>query len=1248
MRMFLLLVSLLASAAASESTPVEALADRIVTAVDRPLGLVHLPLGDPALALALAARSPLCVVHLQLADTLAVRQARERIDGSGLLNRRIFIDQGDAQRLLPAGRSCDLVALPQLPVSALTVALAQEVRRILHPWYGVVAIADGPGVGDWLQKVGGAISRRDGLLLATAPALAGADDWGQWWHGADNNCVSADTSFTLPGTMQWTAKPFFSPTRVELPIISAGRLFTLWNGSVMDASAGMPVFSEAPVGNGPVLMAQATGSGVRLWLRRLSAAAWMQVSRSIVIGDGDTVLVGDGHTLLELDAASGRTRRSLEIDTPEIKWMALQGGRLFILGGSLTVSQGNRSDKNLVPFRTSGLHLIALDRKTLAQIWRRDREPGDTAYDPRSPSIAGERLFICGAVNAVECISVSDGKTIWQVETDLGHAPRLKVVDYEWDETSRHPVSGYALGGVYVISGAEMKQAVVLAQDDGRRLWTTSTPGRSQYDPLAIWGLLWRDNQTVDPSSGQPMCKMKVGSLLVGREGNGRDFPLDGPVDVAAAPGVDRGLLKQLRLITAPNIYSVEGLVPGSAVTVGLVLCEPWDDKPGRRLCDVEINGTSALERFDLFTEAHGRNKAMVRNLPAQADDKGQIQMRISSTPGCADANPVLCAIMILRGEEVLAAYPATGTYAPVRGFSPYRGDSCARSTIAPFLETSHYTTAESLKSSCGAGSFVADGLLWKFPSPCAGCFEWRGFLEQSAREQGLPPPPARLQSAAKAPAPPADAAPLRGWPCYRADPQRSAACTAMVAQAAHTAWQVPSDAPVGQQSRRGTVMMDAEYVPTPPLVIGQRVVVARADGTVDAFDLRDGHRLWRAYTAGRIMSSPSAWRDRIFVGSADGQVYAFALADGQELWRLRVAPEASRIMVYDQLGSRWPVLCSPLVVGDTVVASAGLVGMIDGVHVVCADAASGAPRWERDDWSDSESDGRISGGAQLALGNEIFYHGGAAPPIRLDPANGDARPVFPETANRLMQGGSAKWRTAQAFGPVWDGVKGQDIGVLSNQWLLYGGRRMWTDQAEDGTWSFSLTLLGRDPQGHGCLPVIRVPNCGRLPAWDSRDTVFVCDRGLGPSKNLAGIVLIPRDRLLPALEALMTGPSTADILALDAKPPKNSMTVTPDLIARTLTLDSPGLSAWIHPLPYAWQAVSWALCGNALVVVTCADTGPDPGRLMALSRIDGSMLWELHLHVKPVHYALAVAADGSIVVTLVDGQTICVSAGNG
>lgn len=1080
------------------------LLERVMKVVGRPIGLAHLPrCNDPDLPLELARTGHWTYVHAQNADAATIQRVNEAADEAGLLNRRVSVDIGGLERLMPVGRSCDLVLLTDLGADELSPRLAAEIRRVLHPWYGIAVLGDSTGALDtaalarWARTIADDVSALPGagsLVVATAGPLEGADDWTHWWHGPDNNAVSTDTAFRLPETLQWSGKPFFS-TRLELPVIAGGRLFMLWNGHIFDSTPGEAVLPgeevvlrthgwdtilNGPVADhrGPLLTAQAVGSGRKLWTRRLSGAAWMQVSRSILVADDSSLLMADGARLLELDAATGAEKRTRELGCEEIKWMAADAGMVFVLGGPVTEYVGRRSGDAVVPFRRSGRMLLALDRDSLEPLWRVERDEED-AFDPRSPAVAGGNIYLCTEKDVAEKRSTTDGSLVWQVETGF---ERMAPQGYEWDRSSRHPVTGYASLGVYVISGTEMSEAIVLSQQDGSRIWTAPTPKHHQFMPLAFENLLWSGGDGLNPLTG-----------------------------------------------------SREKQLPG-----------------------IQLAGCS----------------------------------RFTASPAGIMGNAGIT-------YDLLGEHP-----------------------VAPL----------SAKSSCLAGQLVANGLQWKFPTPCTNCTEWRGFIARAAREE-LPVVGRLWQAAETAPSVDTDPA---GWLTHRGRNDRSSSTPADLPQTVHTAWTaepVHGSQPVAPGN---AVLLGAEIVPTPPVIAGDTVVVANGDGAVDALDLATGRPLWRALTGGRISSSPSVWRDRVFVGSADGHVYAFALSDGRLLWRLRVAPQAGRAMVYDQLGSRWPVLCNPIVAGDRVFAVAGLLDQVDGVHAIAADAGTGAILWEKNDWKDAEVAGMISAAGQFCVdGQDLVYHGAESPVVRLSMEDGRARPVVAQGhIEDLTTWDNRKWQTVKAFNSTYKGAKGQEVGSIAPGWLVWGGRRLLTDQRESGTWRQVLGLLVPDEAGDGRLPVLQITGSERMPCWDDRDVLFT---GIMEQRHISGLIAAEPAAFQAAARASMPDLTTEAILAKDAKA-ERGMSIPPPEIVRPLAESG---ERWRRAFAYGWSAVSTVLARNAVLT---AQSGREAFMLAAYNRTDGTERWSVQLPDAVVHNGLAVAADGRIVAALRDGRILCIA----
>ena len=1100
MIVWLAAASVLLTCTAARAEKPQALAERILRAVDRPVALAHLPRsGDGSFAFALTEADDGLYVHGQDADADAVAAARRTADERGLLNCRVSFDVGGLDRLLPVGRSSDLVLLTDLSRKELRPELATEIGRVLHPWYGVAVLGDTSGkldvdsLEEWAKSIAPDVSGLPGegsLVMVRAEPLTGADNWSHWWHGPDNNACSNDYAYSWPETVQWTGKPYFS-TRLELPIVANGRLFMLWNGHMLDSTRGEPVLPGEDVAiktqgwetvldgplskqRGPLLTARTVGSGVRLWHRRLSPEAWLQAARGTVVADGDRLLVGDGPDLLLLDQATGEELNRIETECEEIKWLAATDRYVAILGGpnfNRFPDRMRRTNENVVPFRSSGLSLTLLDRDTLKKLWQERREEGAHAFDPRSPAITGGRLFVCTEGGGAEAYRISDGKLQWKTDTGI---VRQKPRAYEWDRSSRHPVTGCAVSGLYIISGPETDRCAVLSQEDGKPMWDLER-GRGPVGPIPLTfrDLVWFDENGVKPETGETIHKV---SLTRG-----------GCSRFTAAP---------------QGILGNEGLT--------------WD---------------------------------------AIADESRQV-------------------------------LPA--------------------------------------KSGCGAGQYAANGMAWKFPTPCSACMEWRGFIPRAAAEKGLPSPGNRLSTGTESAAPGAEAP---GWVTYRGNAGRSASVAARVSRDAALAWRTLPSGKADLTPSGGSVMLGPEMVPAPPVTGSDTAVVGFADGTLQAFDLKTGRARWRAQTGGRIYSSPTVRRDQVFVGSADGYLYAFRLDDGQELWRLRVAPEAGRMMLYGRLGSRWPVLGSPLVADSRVYVTAGLLEMLDGVWAVAADAVTGEVIWQRNDWSAARTHNILAGNSQMCwTGDRIVYQGGQAPLVVLDPEDGDCGPLF---ESKEVSPGHMLNR----------GAMGQEVAAFAPGVVLFGGRRLFAEDREDAAWRNSLTFRV-DREGEEAFycrvrPRPGKSDCNRMPAWDAEDVAYV---DTGQNARHQRLALIPRERFLKALHESRSVEATN---RWDARAG-----------ASPLRLDLEKAATWVtEEFGYVCDVRGCVLAENAAVIlVQFREERQTPDgevrdrfwHVAAFARGDGEKMWEVDLPSVPLRDGLAVAADGRVIVTLRDGSVIC------
>lgn len=242
--------------------------------------------------------------------------------------------------------------------------------------------------------------------------------------------------------------------------------------------------------------------------------------------------------------------------------------------------------------------------------------------------------------------------------------------------------------------------------------------------------------------------------------------------------------------------------------------------------------------------------------------------------------------------------------------------------------------------------------------------------------------------------------APATDWPTWRSDARRSAATEERLPDELYTQWErrLPELAPAWPNEPR--LHFDGSYQ---PVVAGRTLFVGSPiDGSVTAFDTRNGSQRWHFYTEGPVRFAPVAWSGRVFVGSDDGFLYCLDAAEGKLLWRHRGAPAdwpERHHLGNARLISHWPVRGGPVLVDDTVYFAAGIWPTM-GVFVVALDAETGKPRWRNDqldliegvrlDHNRLDSSGLSPQGYLVVEGDTLLVPNGRSMPAGLDRATGE------------------------------------------------------------------------------------------------------------------------------------------------------------------------------------------------------------------------------------------------------------------
>ncbi len=111
------------------------------------------------------------------------------------------------------------------------------------------------------------------------------------------------------------------------------------------------------------------------------------------------------------------------------------------------------------------------------------------------------------------------------------------------------------------------------------------------------------------------------------------------------------------------------------------------------------------------------------------------------------------------------------------------------------------------------------------------------------------------------------------------------------------------------------------------PAIVGDRIFVVSADGTLEARELTTGNRIWQQDIGQNIAAGVGADNNLVVVSSEDGLLMAFSAVDGSAGWTYQASTE---------------ILTPPTIVNDLVIARA-----IDG-QITALNARSGQPVWKQ------------------------------------------------------------------------------------------------------------------------------------------------------------------------------------------------------------------------------------------------------------------------------------------------------------
>ncbi len=95
----------------------------------------------------------------------------------------------------------------------------------------------------------------------------------------------------------------------------------------------------------------------------------------------------------------------------------------------------------------------------------------------------------------------------------------------------------------------------------------------------------------------------------------------------------------------------------------------------------------------------------------------------------------------------------------------------------------------------------------------------------------------------------------------------------------------------------------DEQRVNLVPTVVDDRVYVADRNGSVWAYELEDGRKIWRTKTGVAISAGAGVGEGLVLVGSSEADLVALAADSGEERWRTSVSSEVLSVpKIYDSV----------------------------------------------------------------------------------------------------------------------------------------------------------------------------------------------------------------------------------------------------------------------------------------------------------------------------------------------------------
>ena len=395
------------------------------------------------------------LIYFQSSDPEEVADRRAIAEQIGLLGNRVFIDQGDYERVHLADNLADVVVVAR---SAEEGVADEELLRVLRP--------------------GGKAIFADREIVK--PPAEGNDSWSHPYHGPDNNPQSTDQNALAPYLTQFLADPKFSPMPQQ-SVGAGGRIFRAFGHIAHKANQNAMLNT---------LICTSAYNGEILWKRPLKEG--FVLHRNTMIATPEFLYMGDDESCKLIDAATGELAGEIvipegEADGPVWKWMALEDGVLYALVGGVEIPVSTK------PSQTPGLghwpwgmweghdykdpktnlgfgrNVVAIDVESKKILWNHREEE---YLDSRGVCMKNGRIFCYSPAKYLLCLDAKNGSVFWE----NSGAGLLEAIGADWK--AQLYVTGYSTSTFIkcndrhlFFAGPQRTKMVAVSADDGEVVW---------------------------------------------------------------------------------------------------------------------------------------------------------------------------------------------------------------------------------------------------------------------------------------------------------------------------------------------------------------------------------------------------------------------------------------------------------------------------------------------------------------------------------------------------------------------------------------------------------------------------------------------------------------------------------------------------------------------------------------------------------------------------------------------------------